>query len=319
MCSSENIRIAYMNARKGKLHYSDVQKIDSNTDYYVEKLRQMLSGGHFSTSNYQVIQKHTGSKVRIIHKLPFFPDRIVHHCIVQVVQKMWISSLIRDTYSTIPGRGIHDGVKRIKKAMNDTEGTRYCLKIDVKKYYPSIDPDILKSIVRKKIKDTKMLALIDNIIDSSEGIPIGNYLSQWFGNLYLNYFDHYCKQQLKCKYYYRYCDDVVILSESKEFLHGVLIAMNHYLESELHLSINENYQIFPVDSRGVDFLGYRFFHGYTLVRKRIVTKMKRRLANKNANARRKSAGSYYGWLKHANAYRLTTKYIQNERTIRQTA
>ncbi|MGD9930126.1 MAG: RNA-directed DNA polymerase [Mangrovibacterium sp.] len=313
LCSEENIRTAFDAAKKGKRHYREVRLIEANPEKCLGELRRMLVSKTFVTSPYEIFTKTSGGKVREIHKLPFFPDRIVHHCIIQVVQQMWLNSLIRDTFSTIPGRGIHDGVRRMKAAMNDKSGTQYCLKLDIQKYYPSVDHDTLKTIIRRKIKDSDLLALLDNIIDSAPGIPIGNYVSQWFGNLYLSHFDHYCKEVLGCRYYYRYCDDVVVLADSKDFLHGVLIAMNDYLSGNLKLSIKSNYQVFPVDARGVDFLGYRFFHSYTLVRKRIVNEMKRKL-NQPA-----SLASYWGWLKHANSYRLTQKYFSNERKFKQSA
>lgn len=313
MVEKNNILMALENAKKGKRHYAEVKKIESNPDKYVHDLQQMLLNKTFKTSNYETLQKVSGGKIREIHKLPFYPDRIVHHCIVQVAQDIWIKSLIRDTYSTIPGRGIHDGVRRVKSAMKDVDNTKYCLKIDINKYYPSVDHNVLKKIVRMKIKDADFLYVLDDIIDSAHGIPIGNYVSQWFGNLYLSYFDHYCKEILRCKYYYRYCDDVVILDTNKEILRDKLVKITAYLDQQLNLKVKSNHQIFPVDSRGIDFLGYRFFHGFTLVRKRIVKMMKRKLKNP------KSIPSYWGWLKHADAYRLTIKYIRNERKFKKSA
>ena len=313
MVEKNNILMALENAKKGKRHYAEVKKIESNPDKYVHDLQQMLLNKTFKTSNYETLQKVSGGKIREIHKLPFYPDRIVHHCIVQVAQDIWIKSLIRDTYSTIPGRGIHDGVRRVKSAMKDVDNTKYCLKIDINKYYPSVDHNVLKKIVRMKIKDADFLYVLDDIIDSAPGIPIGNYVSQWFGNLYLSYFDHYCKEILRCKYYYRYCDDVVILDSNKEILRDKLVKITAYLDQQLNLKVKSNHQIFPVDSRGIDFLGYRFFHGFTLVRKRIVKMMKRKLKNP------KSIPSYWGWLKHADAYRLTIKYIRNERKFKKSA
>ena len=313
LCSEENIRLALDKASKGKGHYREVQEISKNPDVFIFKLRQMLLDKAFKTSRYDIFIKESGGKLREIHKLPFYPDRIIHHCIIQVVQKLWISLLIRDTFSTIPGRGIHDGVNRVKLALKDAENTKYCLKFDIKKYYPSIDHEVLKLIIRRKIKDNDFLELIDHIIDSAPGIPIGNYVSQWFGNIYLTYFDHFCKEELKCRYYYRYCDDIVILNSNKAELHAILVHANHYLNEHLNLSIKPNYQVFPVNIRGIDFLGYRFFRGYTLVRKRIVSQMKRKLKYP------KSMASYWGWLKHADSYRLTNKYFNNERKFEDTA
>ncbi len=303
----DNIYLAFANAKKGKKHYREVKAIQADLDGYATRLHEMLRDGNFRNSPYTAFQKKSGNKIRDILKVPYYPDRIVHHCIVQVMQQTWISSLIRDTFSTIPGRGIHDGVRRVKQAMQDVPGTKYCLKLDVKKYFPSINNDILKQIIRKKIKDKKLLALLDEIIDSSEGIPIGNYVSQWFGNLYLVYFDHWVKEHLKCKYYYRYCDDLVFLAADKQTLWDYLPKVKSYLAENLKLEIKQDYQVFPVDARGLDFLGYRFFHGYTLVRKRVLSAMKQKLHKPESKA------SYYGWIIHADHYRLKHKYFKTEK------
>ena len=313
VCSKDNIRTAINNAIKGKSHYREVEKINADIDFYIDKLYEMLINKKFKNSEYEIFWKHSGAKLREIYKLPFYPDRIVHHCIVQVVMPIWMNTLTRDTFSTIPGRGIHDGVNRVKQALKDVENTQFCLKLDVRKFYPSVDHEILKKIVRKKIKDNDLLELIDGIIDSAPGIPIGNYVSQWFGNLYLAYLDHFIKEDLKCKYCFRYCDDIVILAAEKQKLHAILVAINHYLIEELNLELKSNYQIFPTNIRGIDFLGYRFFHKYTLVRKRIVQAMKRKLQQP------RSMSSYWGWLKHANSYHLTTKYFKNVRKFKQSA
>lgn len=303
----ENIYLALDNAKKGKRHYHEVKTIEANPDVYARNIHLMLLEQRFQNSPYSEFKKVSGNKVREIKKLPYYPDRIVHHCIVQVLQPLWISTLIRDTFSTIPGRGIHDGVRRVKRAMLDKEGSQYCLKLDIKKYYPSINNDILKEIIRKKIKDDRFLKVLDEIIDSSPGVPIGNYVSQWFGNLYLAYFDHWVKEELGCRHYFRYCDDLVFLSHDKQVLWDYLPRIRQHLNTHLRLEIKECYQVFPIDKRGLDFLGYRFFHGYTLVRKRVVKAMKRRLHKP------KSKASYWGWIIHADHYRLKQKYFVQEK------
>jgi len=177
----------------------------------------------------------------------------------------------------------------------------------------------LKSVIRRKIKDPNVLWLLDEIIDSADGIPIGNYLSQYFGNLYLTYFDHWMKEEKHCRHYFRYCDDIVILHGNKEFLRKLFTEAQEYLSTNLKLSIKSNYQIFPVDKRGIDFLGYRFFHDYMLLRKSIAQRFK-------AKARRVRRGwrhmrpsqivngimSYWGWMKHGNCLNLAKKHIDGE-------
>lgn len=166
----------------------------------------------------------------------------------------------------------------MKAALKDRAETRYCLKMDVRKFYHSMDPEVLKTILRRKIKDYRMLALMDEIIDSfSPGVPIGNYLSQFFANLYLAGFDHFMKEDQRCRYYFRYCDDVVILGSDKAWLHELRRVTEQYWQGVLKVDLKKNWQVFPVAARGIDFLGYRFFHDYTLLRKSIVQKFKRKV------------------------------------------
>ncbi|MBN2660801.1 MAG: reverse transcriptase, partial [Tannerellaceae bacterium] len=142
MITEENIRVSFYNAKKGKKHYQEVRMVESNPDYYLSEIKNMLQNKTFKTSEYEVFTRISGGKTREIFKLPFYPDRIIHHCIIQVIQDLWIKGLIRDTYSTIPERGIHDGVRRMKKALRDVDGTKYCLKFDISKYYPSVNHDV---------------------------------------------------------------------------------------------------------------------------------------------------------------------------------
>ena len=313
----ENIKLAHHNARKGKTYYSEVRMVDKNPAKYFQAIQDMLKNKTYKNSEYKIMSKKTDSgKVRKIFKLPYYPDRIIHHAIIQVVEAIWYKSLIRDTYSSIKSRGIHDGVKRIKKALLDKENTQYCLKLDVKKFYPSIDNEILKKVIRRKIKDENILWLLDEIINSTKGVPIGNYLSQYFGNLYLSGLDHVCKE--KMKHYFRYCDDIVIFHKDKKVLRELKNEIENYLHVGLNLKLKENWQVFPVDKRGIDFLGYRFFHNYILLRKSIKTKFIKTVKRIVKNYDRlkwteivNSIMSYYGWLKYSNCKNLQNKYFDN--------
>lgn len=316
----DNIRTAHLNARKGKSYYHEVKMIDSNPDKYFREIRDMLENMTFRNASYQVFNKKTDNgKIREIYKLPYFPDRIIHHCIMQVMEPIWYPTLIRDTYSSIKNRGIHDGVKRIKKALRDESGTKYCFKMDINKFYQSVDHDVMKRVIRKKIKDKKLLWLLDSIIDSTNGLPIGNYLSQYFGNLYLSELDHWLKEQKRVRYYYRYCDDIVIFDNSKQVLHHLKKDIDIYLSRELKINLKDNWQVFPIDDRGIDFLGYRFFHGYTLLRKSIAKRFIKRVTYIRQNWLWLKSQyiiscimSYRGWMKYANARNLYNKYIDSE-------
>ena len=314
-----NIRLAHQNAKKGKNHYSEVKMVEANPEKYFELIHNMLKNKTFKNSKYKTFTKIDNGKEREIFKLPYFPDRIVHHCIMNILESIWMKVLIRDTYSSLKGRGIHDGVKRLKKALKDKENTKYCLKMDVRKFYPSINHNILKFIIRKKIKDPDLLWLLDKIIDSANGVPIGNYLSQYFGNLYLSGFDHWVKEVKGCKYYFRYCDDTVILHKDKNFLGDLKKEIDKYLERNLDLVLKEDWQIFPVRVRGIDFLGYRFFGSHTLLRKGIVKRFKHKTIQIKRNYRKMTSSqiingtmSYYGWLKYCNGSKLWKKYIDKK-------
>jgi retron-type reverse transcriptase len=317
--SLENLRLADEKARRGKLRSYGVKKHDHNRDDNILNLHAQLKNRSFKTSTYHIFKIITDNgKEREIYRLPYFPDRIVHHAIMNVMEPIWVSVFTKDTYSCIKGRGIHGAAKRLKNEIKDINGTAYCLKIDIRKFYPSIGHDILKSILRHKIKDSDLLWLLDSIIDSAPGIPIGNYLSQFFANLYLGYFDHWIKEEIKIKYYYRYADDMVFLHPDKSFLHGLLVQINDYLNFKLCIQLKSNFQIFPVYARGIDFLGYRFYHTHTLLRKSIKKRFCRKVARLNKSKGislidyRQKLCSWIGWTKHCNSIHLLKTIIKPE-------
>lgn len=265
----QNVDIADRKARKCKRRRYGVRKHDENREEENNQLCLLLKNGEYKTSEYTTYKIYE-PKERIIFRLPYYPDRITHHAIMNIMEPIWVKIFTRDTYSCIKNRGIHALLQKLQSDLaSDPEVTKYCLKLDIKKFYPSINHKILKQIIRRKIKDKNLLKLLDEIIDSADGVPIGNYLSQFFANLYLAYFDHWVKEELKVKYYYRYADDIVILSNSKEQLRNWLLAIKVYLTNVLELKVKDNYQIYPVESRGIDFVGYVCYHKYTKLRKSI--------------------------------------------------
>lgn len=271
----------------------------------------MLVNKTYKTSEYKVFTIFE-PKERIIFKLPYYPDRIAHHAIMNVLEPIFVSTFISNTYSCIKGRGIHAAVNDIKKALKDVPNTTYCLKFDITKFYPSIDHDILKDLLRKKFKDNNLLGLLFEIIDSAEGVPIGNYLSQYLANFYLTGFDHWIKEDRAVLKYFRYADDIVILHGDKKYLHKILNEIREYLSVHLKLEIKGNYQIFPVKSRGIDFLGYRFFHTHTLLRKRIKRRFAKMLARRKNQS---STNSYLGWVKYCNGRNLLKKFLDDKRLL----
>lgn len=303
--SMDNLVLADAIASKGKTKQYGVILHNRNKDGNLQSLQEMLIKKTYRTSQYSTF-KVFEPKERLVYRLPYFPDRILHHAIMNVMEGVFVGTFTRDTYSCIKGRGIHDAAQKVKSALNDRENTAYCLKLDIKKFYPSIDHDILKQLLRRKIKDVDLLWLLDEIIDSADGVPIGNYLSQYLANFYLTYFDHWIKESLHVKYYFRYADDIVILHSSKEHLHALLSDIRTYLEARLNLQVKSNYQVFPVAARGIDFVGYKFYHTHTLLRKGIKQNFARMLKHKPNDA---SIASYKGWAKHCNSINLMNKLL----------
>lgn len=315
--SIENLKLADEKARRGKSRNYGVRKHDKNREANILKLHEMLKREKFQCSEYKVFTIYE-PKEREIYQLPYYPDRIVHHALMNVLEPIWCSIFTADTFSCIKGRGIHGAMNRMIQVLKDVDGTQYCLKIDVKKYYPSIDHDILKQIIRKKIKCKSTLKLLDCIIDSANGVPIGNYLSQYFANLYLAYFDHWIKEELKIKHYLRYADDMVFFGATKSELQGLLVQINHYFSEHLRLEIKRNYQIFPTEKRGVDFVGFVFRHTHHLMRKSIKQNFARRI--KQLDRQKDTTAAHYkhslcgwlGWAKYSNSKHFLKQNIKIE-------
>lgn len=308
ICSLENLQLADKMARKGKKSQPSVRLHDRNSEANIIDLREMLVNKTYRTSPYTTFKIYE-PKEREIFRLPYFPDRICHHAIMNILEPIFVSVFTADTYSCIKGRGIHGAANAVKKALRDVPGTNYCLKLDIKKFYPSIDHGVLKDLLRRKFKDQDLLWLMDEIIDSAEGLPIGNYLSQYLANFFLTPFDHWLKEVKRIQYYFRYADDIVILSQSKNHLHQLRLDIDNYLSSRLKLSVKENWQVFPVDDRSIDFVGYRFYHSHTLLRKTIKQNFARMLARRPRMA---SIVSYMGWLKHCNSGNLIKKLLHEK-------
>lgn len=259
---------------------------------------------------------------------------------MQVIEPCIVSNLTTDTYSAIPERGIHKGLTKLQAAMwNDPEECKYCLKLDARHYYQSINHNILKEKYSRMFNDNELLWLLNEIIDSIQtadiedltaiylleedidpetGIPIGNYLSQYSGNYYFSSFDHWIKERKYVKYYFRYMDDIVIFGKTKEELFTLKKEIDVYFSNELKLNIKGNWQVFPSYVRGVDFLGYRTFYKYTLLRKSTCQEMKKKMTairnkveagNMMNYSEWCSINSYKGWLKYADSFRLYQAYV----------
>ena len=292
----DNLRKAHQNARKGKGWYEEVKAVNADEETYLTALQEMLVNHTYHTSEYESFIKKENGKEREIFKLPYFPDRICQWAILQMIEPYLLRNFTKNTYSAIPEKGIHAALHDVQQAMwRDSENCQYCLKLDVRKYYPSINHKILKGKFRRIFKDPELLWLLDEIIDSictanienlrdiwlldedidpETGIPIGNYLSQYCGNFYLSAFDHWLKEVKHVKHVFRYMDDIVIFGRTKEELHALRLEIDDYFRAEMRVAIKGNWQVFPTFIRGVDFVGYRVFLNFTLLRKSSCIKFK---------------------------------------------
>lgn len=369
----ENLKKAHKNARRGKGWYAEVKEVESDLDTYLKALQESLINHTYKTSPYKVFTKKEGKKEREIYKLPYYPDRICQWAILQVIEEYLLKTMTTDTYSAIPKRGAQPiinqlrGYEKVVKKdgkvvskkwipsvlVSDPENTAYCLKLDVRKYYPTMVHEVLKRKFRKLFKDKELIWLLDEIIDSIStcpateenieilqelgvcvniliddtgreyidgvGIPIGNYVSQYDGNFNLSIVDHWLKEVKGVKYYYRYMDDMVILGASKEWLHKLKRELDVFMAENLKQVVKHNWQVFPSKVRGIDFVGYRFFGEYTLLRKSTCKNFKKKMlviSKKRENNISPTYGewcsfnSYKGWLKNCDSYRLIQKYLQ---------
>lgn len=310
VCSLENIKAAiWLSSRKKKEH-KYVAPVLRDIEGHAGEIQRLLVAQTYVPSPYIVkeIRDNSSGKIRTIHKPRYFPDQVIHWALVLQIKPIMEKGMYEYSCGSIPERGPHYGRMHLRRWLDtDYRGTKYCLKLDIEKFYPSIGNESLKLAFRKKIKDPYVLWLIDTIIDSAQGLPIGNYTSQWFANFALEKLDHYIKQELRTPYYMRYVDDLVLLGPNKKKLHRARGEIERKL-IELNLRIKNDWQVFPVNSRAIDFLGFRFYRDRTTLRKRNSLRIKRRfrkigkkdyLTLKDASA----VVSYWGWMKHSDSHR----------------
>lgn len=366
--SIENLKLADKKARRGKtctvlvrqkdgsvkketVYVYGIRLFDKDRDNNLMKLHESLKYHTFKTSPYDVFPVYE-PKERMIYRLPYYPDRIVHHAIMNVLEPIWVKTFTYNTYSCVKGRGIEGCAQHVGKMMRKYKGKpMYCLKIDLKKFYPSIKHHVLKRIVRRKIKDKELLWLLDEIIDSvndtppirnieadlagnavvtsvndPHGLPIGNYLSQYLANLQMCYFMHKVNEEWKidCE---EYADDFSFYSESKEKLHKFFHEfVKPYIEQELELKVKDNWQVFPIAAnrydkggRALDYVGYKFYRKQKLIRKsikqnfcRVAARLNKRRKPLDAKAYKQAVAPWLGWAQHSDSRHLLQTIIKQE-------
>lgn len=273
----EAIYRAHCRARKGKTTRSSVVDVDLRPMVYVTHILNVLRDGIYVPSRFREFTV-TDPKKRLVLALPYV-DRIVHQWLIEeFIKPYYLPRFIKDSYACIPGRGSHAAVKRIQGYMRDMrqrQGKYYIVKMDISKYFYNIDRDVLFKILKRVITNSQLLDLLHTIIFSDEervGIPIGNYTSQYFANIYLNELDQYCKHNLGVKYYVRYMDDFILLAPNKRKAKRWYRAIQRYAEGYLHLKLNPKSCFYP-SSHGLDFVGYKIMNNCLRLRQRSKRKL----------------------------------------------
>jgi len=305
----ENIYRAYRQCRRHKRNTVNAMKFEQNLEENLVSLHEELT-----TSTYRpgrsmafLIEK---PKRREIFAADF-RDRVVHHVLVGHLEPRWERRFIHDSYACRKGRGTHKGVERLRsftrKATANVTRRAWYLQLDIRGFFIAIDRNILYERLAAKESDPAVLWLIRTLVfhDPTEscllrrarkvdfeklpahqtlfkaaphcGLPIGNLTSQFFANVYLDALDQFVKHQLKARYYVRYCDDFVLLSEDRAALERWEAQIREFLSNELRLALNDRRRLRPV-SDGIDFLGYTVRPDYMLVRKRVIGACYERLA-----------------------------------------
>lgn len=296
--SKKNLFLAWKEFKRGKSCKNDALKFALNLEENLLTLHDKLISGEYKHGGYVKFYV-CDPKMRRIHKAAV-EDRIVHHAVFRVLYPIFEKKFIFDSFASRMNKGTHAAIKRfesfaLKLSQNHTRPV-WALKCDIRKFFDSIDHEILLKILRSKIRCDKNNSLLANIIGSFEssprkGIPLGNLTSQLFANVYMDYFDQFVKRRLRLKYYVRYMDDFVIVSERKESLTAALSVIRIWLKEHLALELHDRKSSFKKWHSGIDFLGYVSFPFHRVLRTRTKKRIFRKLNTDNAL-------SYFAILKH---------------------
>ena len=311
-----SLRASYLKACKGKSFDTEVLQFEQKLEYNLYQLHKELHYGTYNTGNYNKFLVWE-PKCRIVAALPF-RDRIVHHSLVARIEPIWEKQFIHHSYACRKGKGIHAGVDTVQDWLRKFPKP-YVLKSDISKYFHSIDHSILLRLLSNHISDHRVLSLCEHILSSwTPGLPLGNLTSQLWANIYLHELDFHVKQYIGAKYYMRYMDDFVIVHDNKKELHDIRKFLGLWLESNLKIKLHRKTQVFPVDYRCLDFLGYRIWPEYRKLRKNSVNNMRKKLKHLVHQYQEGSIDiykvrnviqSWIGHAKHADSYLIRKKLL----------
>ncbi len=304
-----NMLKAYERSKENKRNRKEVIVFELDSVSNIMKILKSLNEGTYQVGKYREFIIYEPKK-RLIEALPF-KDRVVQQWYVEeFIKPIFVPKFIIDSYACINGRGVHSAVRKLNKYMynfSQKQKDFYILKCDISKYFYSIRKEILYRIIERYIKDRNVLKLTKMLIyhnDDPVGIPIGNYTSQYFANIYLNQLDHFVKEKLRIKYYVRYMDDFVLLLDSKEKCKEVLGKITQFLSEELGLTLNKKTNYFK-SKQGVRFCGYKVYDNRILLlnenKKKIKKKIKiwNKLYHENKLDLKETALKLNSWIGHA--------------------
>jgi retron-type reverse transcriptase len=337
LCSYDNLFLAFRKTRKEKTNKWYVRQFERNLERNLIGLESDLRCMKYDPKPMKIFVIRD-PKTRVI-SASVFRDRVVHHAVCNIIEPILDKSFICDSYASRKGKGTHAALKRFdyfkrrvsqngRLLNNSKDGNMvmgYVMKCDIKHYFDTVDHSVLLSTIRRKIKDDKILLLIEKIIynSSGKGMAIGNLSSQLFANLYLNELDYFVKYELRAKYYIRYLDDFVILHKDKKILKEWKIEIEKFLDDRLKLELHpEKSQIYPL-SDGINFLGFRIFY-YKLLKKSnlrlIEARIKeiKRLYAEGLVGKEEIERKIDGWQEYArygNTYKLRRKISRQIRAI----
>jgi RNA-directed DNA polymerase len=313
--SVENLLAAWREFVRGKRKKKDVEEFQSHLMDNIFDLHKDLKNKIYQHGAYEAFNIND-PKPRSIHKASV-RDRLLHHAIYRMLYPSFDRTFVSDSYSCRTGKGTHRAMRRFvsfgRKVSKNNTKTCWVLKCDIRKFFASIDHEILVSILKGYIPDENIIRLLENIISSfhstkeSVGLPLGNLTSQLLVNIYMNEFDQYMKHKLKTKYYVRYADDFVILSQDKIFLEALIPKISEFLSDKLKLSLHPDKVFIKTLASGVDFLGWVHFSNHRVLRTATKKRMMKRVRE---NPKPETIVSYIGLLKHGNGNKLATTILE---------
>jgi RNA-directed DNA polymerase len=310
--SVENLLEAWKEFLCGKKKKEDVLEFQRNLMANIFKLHNELKDKTYTHGKYQAF-KINDPKPRDIHKA-MVRDRLLHHAIYRILYPFFDKKFISDSYSCRNLKGTHRAIRRFNDFVRKVtkNGTRACwiLKCDVRKFFASINHDILLNLLKENIADEDIITLLAKVISSfystasGVGLPLGNLTSQLLVNIYMNEFDQYAKHKLKAQYYIRYADDFVFFAYDRNELLKILSKIDSFLKEKLKLNLHPNKVSIESISSGVDFLGWVNFADYRVLRTVTKKRMFKRLMECE---KEETVSSYLGMLSRGNGYKLKEK------------